>query len=786
MDAMNSKPPLLGGAPEGRGGFFPSSSDTPHATPDTPSTSALLSLRDLRTHFRTPEGPARAVDGVSFDIPAGETYALVGESGCGKSVTALSILRLVPEPPGYHAGGGILFDGHDLARLPRAAMRSIRGDRISMIFQEPMTALNPVLTIGNQVGEVLMLHRGMGAAEARRASIEILNHVGIPDAGKRVDEYPHQFSGGMRQRVMIAMALACRPDLLIADEPTTALDVTIQDQILALIRDLRREFGTAVLLITHDMGVVYENADRVGVMYAGRVVEEAAREVLFREPAHPYTQLLMEALPSRGTPGRALTTIPGRVPKATHFPEGCRFNNRCPYVMERCRRESPPAYAAGPGHTAECFLLDQEEARKGRGSRVEGGEEPTPRFADPSKEGRFAEVSEAVDGEEPTPRFADPSKEGRFAEVRRPGGGWGGGIPSTLDTRHSSLVTRHIPSPEGWPKAGVGSSSSPLLSVRALTMHFLIRAGLFKRVVGRVRAVDGVDFTIRRGETLALVGESGCGKTTVGKCLVRLLEPTGGEIVFDGDPIGGLKRAALKPYRRRMQMIFQDPYSSLNPRRAIGHTLMEGMETHGVGANRADRIARLRDLLPRVGLDPDMVDRYPHEFSGGQRQRIGLARALAVEPGLIVCDEATSSLDVSVQAQILNLLRRLQTELGLAYLFISHDISVIRHISDRTAVMYLGRIVETGATDPVTSSPAHPYTRALMAAVPRIDGQGRVRLDVAGDVPSPAKPPPGCPFHPRCPYAIPACADAVPPLEPVPDHPDRLVACNRKDVLAGT
>ena len=696
--------------------------------PSCLSGNPILSVSDLRTHFRTAEGIARAVDGVSFDIHTGETYALVGESGCGKSVTALSILRLVPEPAGYHAGGSIHFQDRDLAALPRAAMRTIRGNRISIIFQEPMTALNPVLSIGNQVGEVFRLHRGMTRSAARDASIRILDHVGIPDPDKRVDEYPHQLSGGMRQRVMIAMALACRPALLIADEPTTALDVTIQDQILTLIRDLRREFGTAVLLITHDMAVVSENADRVGVMYAGRLVEQASREALFKRPAHPYTQLLMEALPSRGAPNKPLATIPGRVPKATRFPEGCRFNNRCPYVMDRCRRESPPSYAAGPGHTAECFLIEKN------------GPQITQMTAD--SESSFASELGSPNGEP---------------------------IPARNRVDSISVHPRDL--------------RAMSLSVRNLKMYFPIRRGLFKRTVGHVRAVDGVDLTIRRGETVALVGESGCGKTTVGKCIVRLLDPTGGEILFDNAPIATLTRAALKPYRRRIQMIFQDPFSSLNPRRSIGDTLLEGMETHGIRSNRADCIAQLRDLMPRVGLDPDMIDRYPHEFSGGQRQRIGLARALAVEPDMIVCDEATSSLDVSVQAQILNLLKRLQRELGLSYLFISHDLSVVRHISDRTAVMYLGHIVESGPTGPVTSHPAHPYTRALMAAVPRIDDQGRPRLALPGDVPSPANPPPGCPFHPRCPYAVPACADAVPALEPIPGSPDRRAACIRKDVL---
>jgi peptide/nickel transport system ATP-binding protein len=691
--------PLPGGGPaEGGGGGF---------------SAPLLAVSDLRTHFRTPDGVARAVDGVSFAVRAGETFALVGESGCGKSVTALSILRLVPEPGGFHAGGSITFEGRDLATAPRSTIRAVRGNRIAMIFQEPMTALNPVFTIGDQITEALRSHRRVSRAEARETAIDELARVGIPDAARCFADYPHQLSGGMRQRVMIAMALVCRPAMLIADEPTTALDVTIQDQILELIRARQAESGTAVLLITHDMAVVSENARRVGVMYAGRVVETATRDTLFAQPAHPYTRMLMEALPSRAEAGRPLAVIPGRVPPSTAFPKGCRFHTRCPYAMERCRREAPPAYPVGPDHSAECFLLDTGT--------------PTP-----------------------------PSE---------------------------------IPSPEGCPgvsRGGVGSpafTQSPLLSLRNLRMHFPIRGGLFRRTIARVRAVDGVGLDIARGETVALVGESGCGKTTVGKCIVRLLDPTEGEILYRGAPVQELTGGRLKPYRRRVQMIFQDPFSSLDPRRTILDTLIEGMETHAVGTSRADRVGRLRALLPRVGLDPDMLQRYPHEFSGGQRQRIGIARALALEPELLVCDEATSSLDISVQAQILNLLRTLQAELGLSYLFISHDISVVRYIAGRMAVMYLGHLVETGPTQAVAGRPLHPYTRALMAAVPRINAAGRKRLVLEGSVPSPAAPPPGCPFHPRCPYAVPTCADALPPLAPMPDAPSRRVACIRASRL---
>ena len=651
---------------------------------------AILEVRDLRTYFRTGAGIAKAVDGVSFSVRAGETYALVGESGCGKSVTALSILQLVAQPAGYIAGGGVYFRGREISSLPPVEIRKVRGNRISMIFQEPMTALNPVFTIGNQVAEVLILHQGMSRRQARERTIEMLKLVGIPDAAARCDEYPHQMSGGMRQRVMIAMALACRPALLIADEPTTALDVTIQSQILDLMRNLKKELGAAVLLITHNMGVVRENADRVGVMYAGRIVEEAAQDDIFAAPRHPYTQLLLRSLPSRGKRGTRLATIEGMVPKATDFPPGCRFNTRCPYVMDRCRKEQPACFPAGEGHRVECFLMD------------------------------------------------------KAANAGTP--------PATAPTKQSGTQT-------------ISEIGPTRLDITGLEMHFPIQKGLLKRTVGHVKAVDGVTLCINKGETLALVGESGCGKTTVGKCIVRLLDPTGGSIRFDGGEMAGLPRRQLKKFRRRIQMIFQDPFSCLNPRLMIGETINEGMETHGIGGSAEGRRKRARELMLRVGLDPDMLNRYPHEFSGGQRQRIGLARALAMDPDLIICDEATSSLDVSVQAQILNLMKELQNSLGLSYLFITHDLSVVRYLADRVSVMYLGRIVEEGTNAEIFDDPRHPYTRALLSAVPQIDETVRRKIVLGGDVPSPVTPPAGCHFHPRCPDARPECSAAYP--EPV-------------------
>lgn len=647
----------------------------------------VLEVSELRTYFRTSEGTARAVDGVTFSISAGETYALVGESGCGKSVTALSILQLVAKPAGYIAGGIISFRGRPISSLPPVQMRRIRGNGISMIFQEPMTALNPVFTIGNQIAEAILVHRRVGRAEARKTAINMLQRVGIPDPERRYEEYPHQMSGGMRQRVMIAMALACRPDLLIADEPTTALDVTIQAQILELIRDLQKELHTAVLLITHDMGVVNENAHRVGVMYAGRIVEETDRETLFAAPAHPYTRLLLRSIPSRGRRDQPLQTIDGLVPKAARFPAGCRFHNRCPFAMPRCRTEQPERYAVAPNHQAECFLLD-------------------------------------------------------------PG---------------ANLPSQPLPAPAAFTARQKTDTDVMRLETRNLAMHFPIRKGILKRTVGHVKAVDGVDLTVRKGETLALVGESGCGKTTVGKCIIRLLKATAGEILFEDNNLTPLGRREIKQFRRRIQMIFQDPFSSLNPRRTIAESIIEGMNTHGLMASFSERTAAAKQVMQRVGLDPDMILRYPHEFSGGQRQRIGLARALALSPDLVICDEATSSLDVSVQAQILNLLKTFQVELGISYLFITHDLSVVKYLSDRVSVMYLGRIVEEGTVEEIFNDPKHPYTRALLSAVPQLDeATGRKRIVLGGDVPSPVNPPSGCHFHPRCPEAKPECAARYP------------------------
>ena len=658
----------------------------------------LLEVTALRTHFATDGGTARAVDGVSFSVEEGETVGIVGESGCGKTVTALSIMRLVPEPPGrILPGASIRLRGRELLELPDRAMREVRGREAAMVFQEPMTSLNPVLTVGDQIREALVLDGRLGGRRARRAAVRLLGEVGIPDPETRYAEYPHQLSGGMRQRIMIAMALALEPGLLIADEPTTALDVTIQAQILDLIAKLRERRRMGVLLITHDLGVVAEVADRVLVMYAGQIVESGTVGEIFFRPRHPYTRGLLASLPRLSAARTRLNPIPGYVPDAAAWPGGCRFRPRCPHAWEKCG-EPPPAASGngrGGGGTVRCWL---------------------------------------------------PDEPGRRAEVRRAAAPAPGGT-----------------SPDA-------EEEPPLLRVRGLRKHFPLRS----RRRGRravVRAVDGVSFEIRRGETLGLVGESGCGKSTAARAILRLVEPTAGTVSFGGEDVGSMKGDALRRLRRRAQIIFQDPFGSLNPRMTVEEMLGEILKVHGLARERSARRRRILELLDIVGLLPGHADRYPHEFSGGQRQRIGIARALSVEPELIICDEPVSALDVSVQAQVLNLLRDLQAELGLTYLFISHDLAVVRHVSDRVAVMYLGRIVETASVARLYRHARHPYTRALLSAIPRPEPRGARRAErilLEGDIPSPAAPPPGCHFHPRCwhPGRDRACTAAIPRLEP--------------------
>ena len=649
---------------------------------------AVLRISDLKTRLDTSRGEVRAVDGIDLELRKGECLVLVGESGCGKSMTALSILRLLPEA-GRIADGRVLLEGQDLLALPEAAMRAVRGRRVAMIFQEPSTALNPVLSVGRQIAEVLERHSTLSGEAARKRVLELLDAVGIPDAARRCEEYPFQLSGGLKQRVMIASALAAEPEVLIADEPTTALDVTIQAQILDLLKRLQAERGMALLLITHDLGIVAQMAQRVAVMYAGEIVEIAERDAFLSAPQHPYSLKLFAALPSPEKRGAELPVITGQVPPLTGEFHGCRFVERCEFAYLRCQQEVPRLIPlpAGPGEQrwVRCHLRERgAEAARSRASVA---------------------VEEATQ---------------------------------------------------------VALASAPVLAqVEDLRVHFPIRKGLFKRAVGQVKAVDGVSLEIRAGRTLALVGESGCGKTTVGKAMLRLLRPTAGRVVFAGSDLATLRREELRARRSAMQIIFQDPYASLNPRMRVAEILAEGMRSLGIGRTEKDRMYRMAELLEQVGLPLETLSRYPHEFSGGQRQRIAIARALAVDPKLIVCDEPTSALDVSVQAQILNLLKSLQDRLNIAYLFITHNISIVEYLAHEVAVMYLGRIVERGSVEEVLGNPKHPYTEALLSAVPTVDGTRSI-IRLSGELPSPANPPPGCYFHPRCPKVQPECRQAYP------------------------
>jgi peptide/nickel transport system ATP-binding protein len=644
----------------------------------------LLRVENLRTVIDGASGTVHAVDGVGFEIRRGETFAIVGESGCGKTITALSLLRLLPEA-GRIAGGRVELAGLDLLALPEAAMRTVRGRRIAMIFQEPATSLNPVLTVGEQIAEVLDRHTELRGAKRGARVTELLDSVGVPDPARRATEYPFQLSGGLKQRAMIAMALAGNPDLLIADEPTTALDVTIQSQVLELLRELQQKNGMAMLLITHDLGVVARMAHRIAVMYAGQLVEVADRDRFFAAPQHPYSRKLFAALPGAGKRDAELAVIKGQVPPLTREFHQCRFAERCDFAFDRCYREDPGWTHVAGGHEARCFLIEKTPA---------GALEPAQAIA--------------------------------AAAVR--------------------------PAP-----------AEPLLSVRDLKVHFPIRKGLLRRTVGQVRAVDGVSLEIAAGRTLALVGESGCGKTTAGKAILQLIRPTAGEVEFDGVELTTLRGIELRVQRRNFQIIFQDPYASLNPRMRVADVLAEGMAALATEAGAEARGRRVDELLAQVGLPAEAKGKYPHEFSGGQRQRIAIARALAVRPRLIICDEPTSALDVSVQAQILNLLKSLQRDLGLSYLFITHNLAVVEYLAHEVAVMYLGRIVERGTAEEVLRSPKHPYTQALLAAVPKIEaGGGREVVRLEGELPSPVNPPSGCHFHPRCPKVMPECREQYP------------------------
>jgi peptide/nickel transport system ATP-binding protein len=668
---------------------------------------SLLDVDHLRVAFDTEDGELVAVNDVSFTVEPGETFGIVGESGSGKSVTTQAVVGLLPGP---RVSGRVEFDGRDLLQVSAAEMRQIRGRRIGLVFQDPLSSLHPHFRVGHQIVEAIRAHETMSRAAARTRAIELLDTVGLGEPERRFSEFPHQFSGGMRQRAMIAMAVALRPSLIIADEPTTALDVTVQAQILELLTALRDEHGTAIVMITHDLGVIAGMADRVMTMYAGRMVETASRDDLYLRTHHPYTRGLMASVPSNNDAGRPLPTIPGQPPSLLVPALGCVFRDRCASATADCLT-APPVRDLGGGHLSRCWLAPEQAGAVRTSARAE------------------APVAGSAD-----------------SAARAPA-----------------------------PPAG-----EPLVRVTDVVKHFPVRGGRWRNH-DVVHAVDGVSLEVRRGETLGVVGESGCGKSTLARVITALLPVTSGRVEFDGRELTALDPSALRAVRRDVQMIFQDPYGSLNPRRRVGSIIAEPLVVQrDSGLRGTGQIRReVQGLLELVGLNPEHYNRFPAEFSGGQRQRIGIARALATRPKLLVCDEPVSALDVSIQAQVINLLKRLQRELSLTYLFISHDLSVIRHISDRTMVMYLGKVVETGDTESLFRDPRHHYTASLLAAAPIADPRAAARRDgpaLRGEIPSPIHPPAGCRFHPRCPAAQDSCRRSDPELSR-PGSEDRAVAC---------
>jgi peptide/nickel transport system ATP-binding protein len=674
-----------------------------------PGIETVLEVDDLHTQFRGRDAKVGAVDGVSFTIAAGECVGMVGESGCGKSTVGLSIMRLLPAN-GRVVSGAVRLLGRDLAPLSERQMQLVRGNEVALIPQDPMTSLNPTMNIGRQIAEGFRLHRKVTKDQARERSLEVLRLVEMPRPEERLDQYPHELSGGLRQRVMIAMALVCEPRLLIADEPTTALDVTIQAQILDLIDSLRQHLNMAVLLITHDMGVIAGRADRVVVMYAGKFAEEAETGELFTKMRHPYSEALLASVPKLDQdPSIRLLHIPGLPPDLSGTITNCRFAPRCRYVTDQCLQQEPalvdyPSFGSGL-HRYACF-------------------HPV--------DGPVASATVSVTGEGPT----------------------------------------------GAARARTLADQPELVRLDGLVKQFPVLAGaVFRRTVGKVHAVSGVSLSIKKGETFGLVGESGCGKTTIGRLIVGLERPTAGTVRFEGVDVHALRGSASRRSRRDYQMMFQDPYASLDPRMRVGAIIREPLKVQEVGSPDTQR-RRVAQLLDEVGLASSATDRYPHEFSGGQRQRIGLARALALEPKLVVADEPVSALDVSIQAQILNLMKDLQERHGVTYVMISHDLSVIRYMADTIGVMYLGKLVELGPAEDVYARPAHPYTRGLLDAVPVAEVVPRTErvAAVRGDLPSAVNPPSGCRFRTRCPKAQDVCALEEPGLSEFSDG--HVAACH--------
>jgi len=652
----------------------------------------ILEIEDLHVSFHTYAGVVKAVRGVNLTVKAGETLAIVGESGSGKTVTSKAIMQLLPSQVAKIEKGSIMFNGRDLTELSEKEMQHVRGSEISMIFQDPMTALNPTMKVGKQVIEGIIKHQRLSKSLAYKTARELFELVGIPDAEFRLQQYPHQFSGGMRQRVMIA--IACNPKILIADEPTTSLDVTIQAQILELLKDIQKKLGTSIILITHDLGVVANMADTVAVMYAGKVVETGTVDEIFYKPHHPYNWGLLSSMPDMNSK-EELVSIPGSPPDLMNPPPGDAFAPRNEFAMQIDYEKEPPMFKISETHSAATWLLHPKAPR--------------------------IEMPDIVKAKQ---------------------------VASKVEKRES-----------------VVNVQEPLIQIRNLKKFFQVNDK------DSLKAVNDVSFDIMRGETLGLVGESGCGKSTTGRTIMRLYEATGGEMFYNNKPIHGkLLKNEERELHRKMQMIFQDPYASLDPRKTIEDTIAEGMDIHGLVKNNVERKNRVHELLETVGLNKEHAGRYPHEFSGGQRQRIGIARALA--------DEPISALDVSIQAQVVNLLKKLQVEKGLTYLFIAHDLSMVKYISDRIGVMYLGTIVELATSDDLYDEPLHPYTQALLSSIPipnpKLERE-RERVMLEGELPNAIDPPTGCPFRTRCPMAMDICQE--PPIwkEAKPNH---WVACH--------
>ncbi len=691
----------------------------------------LLEVDDLRTQIKLRRGTVHAVDGLTFHVDSGETLGIVGESGSGKTMAAMSIMRLLPRG-GVIAGGEVRLEGRDLVKLSDAELRKVRGNDIGMIFQDPMTSLNPTMTIGKQIAEAVRLHRDVSREAAMNRAAEVLDLVGLPHPRERLKDYPHQLSGGLRQRVMIAMALSCDPKLLIADEPTTALDVTIQEQILNLLDRIKRELGMGIILITHDMGVIAGRADRVVVMYAGLKVETAETVELFNNMHHPYTEALLASIPQLDQDrSQELYSIPGLPPDLRDPPQVCRFSPRCAFATEVCRTQAPPL-GGDPDHLFACFH-PRDTSAKDLGEL--GGEL----------------IAEAEKNKALMASFG----------------------------RELELLTT-APEPSSTPAAERDGQPDHILEFREVSKEFPVTAGaVLRRRVGALHALTGINLAIRRGETFGLVGESGCGKTTLGRLGVALEEPTDGQIVFNGTDLATVKGRKFRELRRDLQFMFQDPYASLDPRMRVREIISEPLDIARQG-NHDERLKTVRRLLDEVGLGYDAIDRYPHEFSGGQRQRLGLARALAINPKLIVADEPVSALDVSIRSQILNLMKRLQTSYDLTYILISHDLSVVKYLADRIGVMYLGKLVEIGPGNDIYERPAHPYTAGLLEAIPvpkpELARSRDRHVGVRGELPSPVNPPSGCRFRTRCPLAQDKCAEVVPDLRRFGD--DHFAACH--------